>query len=134
MKKIEMSAALLTGHHLVDAEHQKLIGGINLCVDNLESGSPHACADSLDSLGMLLITHFQNEENIMRKLKYPKLHNHMNHHVSAYNHFFDIDGACSVPACHHEECITEMKSLLLEEIISADMDFKSYLAEVDYRP
>lgn len=133
MIRIELTPALLTGHPDIDAEHQALVTAINTCMDHLESGAVHACAESFDRLGLLLLDHFQNEENIMRELGYRKLDNHMGHHVHSYQEFFKIAGLCSVKDCRQEECITEMKSILLRDLISADMDFKSYLEDIGFR-
>ena len=133
MKRLSITPTLLTGHPKIDAQHSMLAATINQCMDDLEADDAPACAVNLIRMGDALQEHFRSEEIIMEQLKFKGLKSHQDTHIKSYQYYIGIDEKCIVDDCRNEECIFEMKAVFLEDIIYADMEFKPYLSEIDFR-
>jgi len=132
MNKLQVTPGILTGHPLVDREHEGLIILTNTCIDNLLEDDQVSCSRNLEKLGNLLSKHFDNEEAIMHELNYGNVHSHSNHHQQAFGKYEAVGQSCKLD-CRNEECIIDVKFLLIDDLIAADMDFKSYLSEINYQ-
>jgi hemerythrin len=107
--------SLLIGLVEIDQEHQHLIE-IIYRVESAASTRQH-----LQDIVASLAEHFANEERAMRQTGYPQLAEHAVHHTAVLARVREIanrsDGAP----------LSDLIHALLEDILRADLPFKSYL-------
>lgn len=72
---------LLTGHPKVDQQHRHLFSMMeHLYQLAVTKGAQDQLTQAFEALGRYVITHFEDEENLMRQCNYP----HLNHHSSLH--------------------------------------------------
>lgn len=74
---------LLTGHSKVDQQHRNLFAMMeHLHHLLLEGEAKDQLAQAFEALGRYVITHFEDEENLMRQCNYPQIQHHAALHRS----------------------------------------------------
>ena len=77
MERAAFTPELVSGHAMVDAQHQELIDNINRLYDAVEQGN--SIDEALSTLGFLAqytMFHFGSEEKLMRTAGYPQYEAH----------------------------------------------------------
>ena len=133
--------SMLIGHPQIDEEHKQLTSLFNefsyelvsldgVSLSDSAGGLPQAIQGRL--LAKALSEHFINEEKIMEELDYHLLPSHKTEHriiidkletlLEAFEHD-NFDGAKA----------EQVMYLLWDDLLSADMGFKTHLERIDYR-
>lgn len=129
--KVELLQTFITGHPVIDEEHQKIVNAINDVSAAIMAGEYDRCATMLDSFLTICTDHFDTEEKLLEDLGYPGLHDHAVFHkeliikakaVKAL--CMDMDAPDSI-----RRCFDEMATLLIEDVVKGDMQFVSFLIE-----
>lgn len=80
-KKIEWNSNLLTGIELIDTQHQELFNRINRLVDAIDQGQEQKeVLDTIQFLESYILTHFQDEQELMKREEYPQFTAHRDAH------------------------------------------------------
>lgn len=78
---IEWTDDLSVGSETIDEEHKTLIGVVNQLHEAIEKGSDRrTIGDLLGRLAEFVAIHFAEEEQIMRRVRYPGIDQHIQHH------------------------------------------------------
>ena len=136
MKKLVLPDSLLTGHAGIDAEHNKLVGLINTCMDAVEredEGREEKIKTALLELANELRRHFKREEKIMEGLGYKNMKKHRNHHNKTLEDFDKISDVISNEALPIEWALHTIIHSFISDVVVPDFNFKNYLIEIDYR-
>lgn len=81
MSIVKWTDELLTGHAGVDQQHKNLFSMIEHLHHVVECNAPRdQLAQALEALGRYVITHFEDEEDLMRQSNYPGLDVHATEH------------------------------------------------------
>lgn len=79
--RAEFSENLITGNKLIDTQHKELIDRINKLLDSCELNSGKVTAvNTLDYLSDYTNTHFADEENLQKEIRYPDFDKHKAQH------------------------------------------------------
>ena len=124
-----MTASLMTGHTQIDAEHEHILVLMNQFDSCLKADDNAGCSGKIDQLTEALVSHLENEEEILKGHGYPKLEDHKEQHRKASKDYFALikkserDGYC-------EGFSQSLIAILADDLIMADMEFKDYLAKM----
>ncbi len=116
------------GDSKIDAQHRKLVSILNFLHDRILE----ACSKKLvDRILMELVCyaeeHFQDEESLMEKIRYPALEHHRQEHerllveVFAFKKKFDHGLATKMELLHF------LRDWLINHVINEDLEIKKYL-------
>ncbi len=129
--KLEMLESFLTGHPEIDADHRKLIEVINLIDDAISDNDFGECRNLLDSFLLVAKSHFEREENILRKIDFPDVDNHTQYHMDMLDRAEAVKNLCREMKEKHllKECFDEMVSFLIDDVVRGDSVFVSYMID-----
>jgi len=123
-----LTDALLTGHPIVDAEHERLRLLLNELLNFRDTGDDKRCAEKIIEITKAVVSHFESEEAIMEELGYLNLVRHKEEHrttVIKYDALIED----SKRAGYGNNFANELTAILVSDMIRADMDFKMYLQD-----
>lgn len=132
MGHLKISAPLLVGHAEIDKEHQELAALVNRGMKSVADGALETCAGTLEELVAKLEQHFQNEERIMSELGYSDIQDHARQHRDCMTKVIKLHKQCRNSDCRGEDCVLDILSLVLEDLVSEDINFKSHLQAIGY--
>jgi len=82
--KVVLTPDLFTNYEPMDRQHRRLFELVNRLSDSVADGhSNKELLPIIDSLADYTVTHFRDEEEILRKVKYPDL----DAHIQIHKHF-----------------------------------------------
>ena len=117
----------LTGIEKFDNHHKDLIGIINELYDELLKGASHDLANSyLNKLDLYVKTHFQEEENFMLKINYPKYEEHKVIHRSFIKELTLLKLEAETKLIG-KDLINYLVTWLTKHILEADKEYASFL-------
>jgi hemerythrin-like metal-binding protein len=129
--KIELLETFITGHPVIDDEHRQIVDSINDVSAAIKAGKYDLCADLLDEFLNICVHHFQTEEQLLKDLGYPGLHDHAVFHKELVIKAKAVKILCMDMKApdNIERCFNEMATLLIEDVVKGDMQFVSFLIE-----
>ena len=142
MGAFRLTASLITGHDEVDAQHDHLGALLNGFMDHYKSDDFASCDKQLDKITKAIKTHFANEEEIMDGLGYDNLKPHQDEHIKVLGKFDEhlevLERFSNMVQDAKENGYTQdftnkLTSILVQDMIRADLDFKRYLEEINYK-
>ncbi len=136
MKSLIINKNLLIGHSAIDAEHQQIADLIGECANTLVVDKACYCLEKYQAIYQYVIQHYDNEEKIMAELGYPNLANHQKQHNNDTQNFNKLVSDYAAHKICSNKCvhtIKMIKDIFIDDMITADMDFKSYLQEIRYK-
>ena len=129
--QVELLQTFITGHPVIDAEHQKIVNAINDVSAAISGGEYDRCAVLLDDFLGICEDHFKTEEDLLADLGYPDLDDHAVFHKelvikakAVKTLCMDMDDPDNI-----QRCFDEMATLLIEDVVKGDMQFVSFLIE-----
>lgn len=130
MEKIVWNDEFCTGLAEIDAQHKKIIDHINFLIDNLNSNNQVSLnIGIIRNLDKYSNEHFVTEEELLRKINYPDLENHLKLHEffkmkTVRSAIKVMKGDESVP----EETIQFLKDWWSSHILKMDMEYKNFIS------
>ncbi|KAF0233318.1 MAG: hypothetical protein FD177_1711 [Desulfovibrionaceae bacterium] len=126
MKEILWNPCLEIGVDTIDEEHKRLVKIANAIVKIARDGGEKSqLVDAFSFLHEYALTHFDNEEAYMKKVRYKGYDDHHAEHLKLKKQVKDFQRdlyeAGGIPA---QEIITFIKSWLLDHIIKTDMKLR----------
>ncbi|HEB79019.1 MAG TPA: hypothetical protein ENI79_00900 [Rhodospirillales bacterium] len=131
MKKLELPSSLKMHNETIDAEHQKLVDFINTIANTCNKGKFEDAARLLEDFLSFLKRHFQHEEDILRKEKFPQVGDHAEYHKKLLRdsaRLLKLFDAASESDEANEKFIIALRYFLLDDALKADVMFKSFLS------
>jgi hemerythrin len=131
MNKIEWSDKFSVGISLLDEQHKRLIDMINRLIEfhNIASLSENII-ETLRSMSMYALTHFEYEEKIMIDYSYPDYTSHKEQHEEFKKKVASFYSATPISVDVLNANVVEyLKSWLIYHILKEDMKYKRFYNE-----
>jgi len=133
MEWIHWDKVLVTGHVIMDTDHEHLVDLFNQLTTSIkERNSKEACVELLGKIIQRAKLHFAFEEQLMDELRYPKADEHRAEHsrlitqAVRYKAKLESDSAdLHMPLIHFPE------DWLTFHIVSADKELAAFLSAPD---
>ncbi|MCF6365328.1 MAG: bacteriohemerythrin [Bacteroidales bacterium] len=119
------------GIDLIDKQHKKLTDIINKLFSSFSEGKAEELIPTvINELTEYTIYHFKTEEELFDKYNYPGKENH----VSGHNSFIEQVNNWKIKLKNndenvHYECISYLKSWLIEHIQGSDVSYSNFFKE-----
>ena len=132
MGPFRLTKSLRTGHIGIDAEHDNIGGLLNEFKDLLAEGDDEACHAKIEVITEAITSHFVHEEKVMDLLDYKYMAEHKSEHQKVLNKYATLVEKTKAEgfSAGFEDEIT---SILIHDMILADLDFKAYMVELSER-
>ncbi len=132
-KKLELTDAMCVGHPEIDDEHRNLIEIVNDIVSARHEGNLEKCRVLILHFADSMKKHFRREEEILKEAGFPRLDEHKEHHLGIEGDVENISqdlGDNINDQKIWENFYQSLISIVVEDAIKADMDFKSFLMDM----
>jgi len=120
------------GYGDIDEEHQLLLDIINKSWNVSADGGTAGIRRVLDVLASLrasMSAHFEHEEAEMTRLGYPGVREHAAQHATALIRLSGVEvGICEMGGIDHE-ALYDLFGVLIDDILRADVPFKTFLQQ-----
>lgn len=123
---------MLIGHEEIDADHAEMAGLVTRVCRHAVDGTPAKIGPLMDELADSITRHLRREERFLERTGYYKLQGHQMEHVNFLNKFTAFHDRARARDFAEFDC-GRLINIMLMEMISADMDIKSYLDFVNDR-
>ncbi len=129
---VELGSSFELDYKPIDNDHRRLIEIINHVLAAIDAGKPEECEILVPEFVEFAKTHFMREEKFLEKVGYPNLQHHYNHHRALDGKMEGMLRLAESAGGNQLACESLRKELvyfLMDDVINADLDFKSYLAD-----
>ena len=126
----QWSQDLETGIQEIDEQHKLIIGYINKVNDAAKSGNEEGLDEVLEALLEFTITHFELEEELMEKAKYPFLKAHAMMHETLMKRLADLRMRAINKENVAEELQAFLESYLSNHVMNSDHDYVESVSKV----
>ncbi len=129
---VELTGSFLLEYEALDRDHQRLAEIVNRVVKAIDDDEAEKCADLVVGLVNSAKSHFAREEALLVKIGYPHVEKHQDHHRSLnskMDHMIEIAKMAGENQLARDSLRKELVFVLMDDIITTDMDFKNFVAE-----
>ncbi len=129
---VELSPSFLLDYEALDQDHQRLADIVNQIVKAIDDDEGEKCEDLALVFVKSAKEHFANEEALLVKVGYPNVKKHQDHHKSLntkMDHILEFAKMAGVNPMARESLRKELVFLLMDDVITKDMEFKSFIEE-----
>jgi len=116
----------------IDTEHCAILDAVEAVESAIASQNAKLRAERLDALLDLVETHFEAEENLLRKHGFPGLVSHVIYHGMLMRKVKGAAARCNETTITPESdayLLTELMKFIVDDILRGDMMFKSFLED-----
>ena len=131
---VELSQSFKLECELLDQDHRRLFDMVNEIVKEIEEGNAAACKTMVPAFLDQAKRHFDREEAFLAKVGYPDLEKHHDHHHGLdekMEHLLEFARMAEENELARESLKKELVFFVLDDVITADMDFKAFVARKD---
>lgn len=131
---VELSQTFKLECELLDQDHGRLFDMVNEIVKEIDEGNAAACKTMVPDFVDLAKRHFDREEAFLAKVGYPDLEKHHEHHHSLdekMEHLMEFAKMAEENELARESLKKELVFFVLDDVITADMDFKAFVSKKD---
>ena len=114
----------------LDKDHKHLLEMVNDIAKNIDEGKTIYCRDKVNEFVNFAKEHFYREEKFLEKNGYPQSITHHQHHqtlITKMEHIKKIAASLEKNKLARVSLKRELIYLLMDDLITTDMDFKSYV-------
>jgi len=129
---VELTPAFLLEYEILDRDHQRLADLVNQVVKAIDDDQADKCADLVIDLVKSAKSHFAREEALLVKFGYPNVEKHRDHHrnlSTKMDHMIEFAKMAGENQLARDSLRKELVFVLMDDIITTDMDFKNFVAE-----
>ena len=118
----------------IDADHRKLVDMVNDIYKLIEEHEREKCSKAIDQFIGMMSMHFDKEEGILARIGFPGIEEHLKYHGSLVIQAKTLKRICDaeLEIGKIENCYDETVSLLIDDIVKGDSEFKSYVQYKGY--
>jgi len=116
----------------LDEDHQALMDLANRITDALESDHAGDCVPLVGDFVKLAKQHFAREEALLSRSGYPRTGKHHDHHRSLYgkmDHLIEFASSAVENPLARDSLKKELTYFILDDVITADMEFKDFVRD-----
>lgn len=135
MTMINWTDELLTGNAKVDAQHRnlfKMMEQLRISING--NGSRQEIGQNLEILGRYVLSHFADEEQLMRDANYPGLVEHQEHHqilTAKTNEFLNLFHQHK--PVDYQEVLTFASEWIRDHVLYEDMKIVAWIKEKPWK-
>lgn len=130
MTKIEWNEGLSLGLEKIDRQHKHLIDLANSLLAATHRMATAEIHKIFHQFREYTVYHFNEEEEYMKSIKYPKLEDHQRQHIDLKNQVKQFQDTIYRHGTIPEEEILEfLRNWLINHIIQSDLAIKDFLAK-----
>ena len=113
----------------VDADHRELLAIMKRIESAADAGAFNEYGSLLDELIDFSVDHFAREEAMLVEVGYPNAEIHKVYHARLLDRARSVKDICKEIRSREnfKECCEEMFGFLVDDIVTGDLKFKSYL-------
>lgn len=129
---VELTSSFKLEFDALDRDHQQLAETVNRIVQALDQGKAGECERLVTDFVRDAKKHFAHEEGLLAKAGYPNAKKHRDHHRSLntqMDHMVEFARMAEENPMAQEKLRKELVYFLMDDVITADMDFKNFLGE-----
>ncbi|NQU62509.1 MAG: hemerythrin family protein [Rhodospirillales bacterium] len=129
---VELTSSFMLEYESLDKDHQRLADIVNQIVEAIDADEGEKCEDLAINFVKAAKSHFAKEEALLIKAGYPNVEKHQGHHRSLntkMDHIVEFAKMAGENQMARESLRKELVFLLMDDVITADMDFKNFLVE-----
>jgi len=131
---VELTPSFKLEYESLDRDHQRLADMVNQIVQAIDDDEAEKCEDLVTKFVKSTKSHFASEEALLTKAGYPNVKNHKDHHQSLntkMEHLLEFAKAAGDNLMARESLRKELVFFLMDDVITTDLDFKSFIEEKD---
>lgn len=131
MVTLEWLDTFEVGLSQIDDDHRQMLVIMRQIKAAGEVRDREACVALLDELVAFSQAHFEREEKILRNIEYPTVAVHEAYHADLLERADVVKEACKAIRTDRDfrECCEEMFGFLIDDVVSGDMNIKSFLQQ-----
>ncbi len=129
---VELGSSFVLDYKPIDNDHRRLIEIINHVLAAIDAGKPEECETLVPDFIEFAKAHFKREEAFLKKVGYPNLRHHYDHHRALdgkMEEMLRLSNSAGESQLARESLRRELVYFLMDDVINADLDFKSFLAD-----
>ncbi len=129
MKPIEWLPIFEIGVKEIDDDHRGMFDLLGLLYIAAEQNCLQKCSKILDRFLKASLAHFENEEEFLRRVRFPGVEEHKKYHKQLLSRASEARKLCDENMRKEKviECYLRAGSLLIDDILRGDVNFKSFL-------
>jgi hemerythrin len=131
MPTISWTNGLDTGHPIIDHQHREIVALLNEIIGSFESDRHKHVEEACEKLRRLLAAHFEFETDLLKQIDFPGASLHGKAHNESLEAVQRLIQKCG-RSCRRgmpSECAAEWCYLVVDHLVRADLEFKSFLQE-----
>ncbi len=133
-KMVEFGSSFELDYKPIDDDHRRLKDIVNNVIRVIDEGRSEECAQLVPDFVDFAKIHFVREEKILEKAGYPHVQKHYDHHRhlnGKMEEMLRLSQAAGASQLARDRLRRELVFFLMDDVINADLDFKSFLADID---
>lgn len=131
MDKFDWLESFELGIEEVDEDHRGMLALMKKIEGAADNESYDLCNELLEELLAFTIAHFKREEQMLEDVGYPNVDLHKHYHEELLARAKSVMSVCQdiKSKDNLKECCYEMFSFLVDDVVTGDLKFKSYLED-----
>ena len=129
---VELTPSFELQFEALDQDHEKLINQVNHIVEMIDQGNAESCKTLVPEFVTFSKQHFAREEALLISANYPDVDKHKQHHLDLHDKLDHMLEFAEMAAENEMACESLKKELvyfIMDDVITADLEFKDFLAE-----
>ncbi len=129
---VELTPSFMLDYEALDRDHQRLADIVTLIVEAIDGDEGAKCEDLVNDFVKSAKSHFAKEEALLAKVGFPNLDKHHDHHENLntkMDHLIEFAKMAGENQMARDSLRKELVFFLMDDVITADMDFKSFIEE-----
>lgn len=129
MAKLAWTPGFELGIEEIDEEHRQIFDVVVQIEESIERHDMARCSKLVSDFMDKIEQHFVNEESYLTRIGYPKIEDHSQYHQRLLSKAQVLKKICDseIELGRIEQCYEETVSLLLDDVVRGDSEFKSFL-------
>ena len=114
----------------LDKDHKCLVEMVNDITADIDKGEISDCKSKVLNFVNFAKGHFSREEQLLKKNGYPDVAKHHKHHqtlITKMEHIQEFAASAATNKLACDSLKRELVYLLMDDLITTDMDFKGYI-------
>ena len=129
---VDITPSFLLESSALDEDHKQLASIVNQIIEALDQGRAEICEDLVIHFIKSMKVHFAKEEALLAQVGYPNVKKHQGHHKNLntkMEHMLEFAKMAQENEMARDSLRRELVFFLMDDVITADMDFKTFFEE-----
>ena len=127
---VELTETFVLECEELDKDHKRLVEMVNDIAESIDKGLSGNFSGMVNEFVNFAKEHFYREEQFLEKNGYPEATTHHQHHqtlIDKMEHIQKFAASAETNELARESLKRELIYLLMDDLITTDMDFKNYI-------